>query len=945
MAPFSLPTLVQLVLLLAAGASAFQPADGANRLDPRHYVKNSYYIEIDASSITLAKRGLTPFAALNRTLAAVANRGVRYNVRQRFLDLPEVFHGASIEVMDGTSMESLAAIEGVKRVWPVQKLYRTNPLSSDGGDSFAPAAINSSILLSTVGSVPPASAYEGETYYAHIQTGVASLHNAGYLGEGVKIAVFDDGVDYTNPILGGCFGEGCHISFGYAFVNDDYTGEEVSVSSPDPYSGCSAHGTHVTGIIGALANELGFSGVAPAATLGHYRILGCSGTTADDIIVAALLRAYNDGVQVASLSLGSGIGWLDLTPSQVIIDYLAGQGMHIAVAGGNERSEGLFFTDYPAATVQGTAVGSIDPLYQPAYNAQLSNGVKIPYIGPTPLNQSGTYNIYLTQTSSTTSGDACSALPDTTPDLSNSVVVVLRGGCDFTVKQANVADAGGKIVLIYNSKGSLSLPQLNAGTTGLDAVAGMRYEEGVQLLNYYLADPTITISFPFGKLVPYLLDNVSGGTVSYQSNYGPTNELYMYPTVVAPGSNILSTVPGGVALMRGSSMATPYHAGSIALLLSARRTDALTPAQAKDLLMTTSTLTPSGYGASTLEPIISQGAGIIDVTRAIAARTIISPGQILLNDTQYLNNVQEITIENRNTFPVAYKLSASNALGISTFNNGASQDGIPSLTPAENSIAAVRVAYSRRQLTIPARSSAKVTVTITPPNLSASDRDKFPFYSGFLVISGEGLESGRKRNQAFTVPYFGLAARMVDLPVLDTTNQVLGPYLPFVAKGESIQTGPMTYSRSNPPIAYFRLASGSRRLTVDLVAGNIDFQATVPAVTNPVARMAKRSTDELVKRATPTLYADVPTLGRLYTPQYAPARDYVLNYSPYGYTDYEISFNGTYTNAAGRTVNVPNGTQYRYLVRALKITADASLSGSYDSWLSPPFSFTGSGTQ
>lgn len=31
-------------------------------------------------------------------------------------------------------------------------------------------------------------------------------------------------------------------------------------------------GTHVTGIIGALPNNFGFTGVAPGATLGHYRV-------------------------------------------------------------------------------------------------------------------------------------------------------------------------------------------------------------------------------------------------------------------------------------------------------------------------------------------------------------------------------------------------------------------------------------------------------------------------------------------------------------------------------------------------------------------------------------------------------------------------------------------------------------------------------------------------
>lgn len=45
--------------------------------------------------------------------------------------------------------------------------------------------------------------------------------------------MLDDGVDYTNPILGGCFGSGCHISFGYDFVGDAFTGENTPVPKDD----------------------------------------------------------------------------------------------------------------------------------------------------------------------------------------------------------------------------------------------------------------------------------------------------------------------------------------------------------------------------------------------------------------------------------------------------------------------------------------------------------------------------------------------------------------------------------------------------------------------------------------------------------------------------------------------------------------------------------------
>jgi len=47
---------------------------------------------------------------------------------------------------------------------------------------------------------------------------------------------------------------------------------------------------------------------------------------------------------------------------------------------------------------------------------------------------------------------------------------------------------------------------------------------------------------------------------------------------------------------------------------------------------------------------------------------------------------------------------------------------------------------------------------------------------------------------------------MLDMPILDTTDVALGPKLPFIAAGEDIATGPATYSTSNPPVVYFRLA-------------------------------------------------------------------------------------------------------------------------------------------
>lgn len=54
----------------------------------------------------------------------------------------------------------------------------------------------------------------------------------------------------------------------------------------------------------------------------------------------ALLQAANDGCNVISISLGGGVGWLAVTPAQIVIDYLVSQGIHVIVATGNDGVEG-----------------------------------------------------------------------------------------------------------------------------------------------------------------------------------------------------------------------------------------------------------------------------------------------------------------------------------------------------------------------------------------------------------------------------------------------------------------------------------------------------------------------------------------------------------------------------------------------------------------------------
>jgi thermitase len=105
----------------------------------------------------------------------------------------------------------------------------------------------------------------------------------------IKIAVIDSGVDMNHPDL-----DMSHrMIYGYDYIHDDPT--------PDDEFG---HGTHVTGILGAVTNnEAGVAGMAWYGQFLIYKVLDAygGGTYAD--IVAAIESARDNGARIINLSL------------------------------------------------------------------------------------------------------------------------------------------------------------------------------------------------------------------------------------------------------------------------------------------------------------------------------------------------------------------------------------------------------------------------------------------------------------------------------------------------------------------------------------------------------------------------------------------------------------------------------------------------------------------
>lgn len=157
-------------------------------------------------------------------------------------------------------------------------------------------------------------------------------------------------------------------------------------------------------------------------------------------------------------------------------------------------------------------------------------------------------------------------------------------------------------------------------------------------MSQFAAKAPILLNFPAVGGASSIHDP-NGGLVSDFSSYGPTFDMFFKPTIAAPGGNILSTIPlGKFALASGTSMATPFAAGCAALILQAKGKSSEVARAISDLFQTTaSNVQSSNTDGSQLQTLSQQGSGLLQVDRAIFTKTLVTPGQLMLNDTAHSN--------------------------------------------------------------------------------------------------------------------------------------------------------------------------------------------------------------------------------------------------------------------------------------------------------------------
>ncbi|KAG0309597.1 hypothetical protein BGZ99_000826, partial [Dissophora globulifera] len=496
-----------------------------------------------------------------------------------------------------------------------------------------------------------------------------------------------------------------------------------------------------------------FVGVAPEVTLGAYRIFGCPGAASDDVILAAMELAFNDGMDVINMSLGSGPAY-KTNPAAVLAETLIAHGMAVIAAAGNDGTNGVGMVSDIGLGDSSSSVASFDNTYNSYYSFKYGS-VNRPYSSAIAYGQA----IHLTSRDIVPIFEANGALSDGCDptryngiNVANKVVLVLGDftRCNSIGRGTNALSGGAAGILIQTTPYGIS------SITGIPnfPMGSIEFQAGEDIITIFKKAPTTHVSFSAAASL-FLIEG--GGTPSGFSSFGLDGELRSKPDLGAPGGNILSTYPladGGYTVLSGTSMATPYIAGSHALYMQAKKSKPHGDVIRK-VFKNTATATKN-FESKTIASVAKQGAGLVNVLNAILTTTSISPDHLDLLDTAHFQKSVKIQIKNTGKHTQTYTLSHTPADALNSYpTNNSFPIGNPII---EADYATVK--FSCTKIKIAPGKTAKATLTFTEPKKGLSSQ--FPIYSGFVVVT-----SSTKGSIPVHIPYTGMKGDVGNVPIQD----------------------------------------------------------------------------------------------------------------------------------------------------------------------------------
>jgi len=426
-------------------------------------------------------------------------------------------------------------------------------------------------------------------------------------GEGVKIAMIDSGIDQTHP---------CFSDAGYPaqtqLGDTNFTNNKVIVakvfymknpSRQFTAAPVSAHGTHTAGTaacdyhtgpitVDGASVPYAMSGVAPRALLGNYNIFpnGIENARSEDIL-NALEAAYTDGFDIANMSIGGGSsGFQDLVA--MAIDDLDQANMVVAVAAGNS-AEGN--TDPPHLLAPGHMTvespgKAARELTAGAFSVGHSVAVLVQVAGTSFLTSGGDFAVPASDITGPLAEapvgspislvgnhlDGCADYGSN--DETGKIVIVARGTCSFGEKAYHAEHAGAVGVIISNREDAYVSMLADDLFPVTIPVVFVTKTDGLAIYGHVGESTTLTPP-SYVNIDDPLTQNAAPdkNVQSLFSSQGPTDvDFRVKPDVMAPGENVLSSIPEDqcdhdvdahcYAFFAGTSMATPHLAGSAAVV-------------------------------------------------------------------------------------------------------------------------------------------------------------------------------------------------------------------------------------------------------------------------------------------------------------------------------------------------------------------------------------------
>ena len=398
-------------------------------------------------------------------LAALRERGYEPFAVSRWFDRVAVR-------VTGADLAPLAGLDGVVRVEPIERLRRTSdpePADLPSSRHAAPAGLTRCLGADCL------TESAGLTQTALNQIPVSALHDSGYTGAGVLIAVLDDGFNYFDK----------HEALRDRVIpldhQRDFVRQRWGVQDTTSFSGGLRHGTYCYGVIGGMKPGT-YLGSAYGATFALARTEIDSIEVPQEMINWELGAEWADslGADLISSSLGyftfdGGVGnytYASMDGHTTTVtraaEIAASKGILVVTAVGNEGNTSWHYMDAPSDANGDSvlAVGAVDQAgipasfssYGPTADGRVKPDVAALGVSNPLVSTSGSPNLYT----------SASGTSFATPLVAGAAACLLQARPAWTARDVAIA--------LKTSASHASAPDQRSGYGIIDARKALDYD-------------------------------------------------------------------------------------------------------------------------------------------------------------------------------------------------------------------------------------------------------------------------------------------------------------------------------------------------------------------------------------------------------------------------------------------------------------------------------------